>query len=420
MVRKKPPGDYSSGYAGLWASIRQNLFERICGFMGVNSTKLTFEFASAGDMAGAGEYHPDRLLIRVVDRALEEPLQLAATFAHELAHYILMTQSGRDLLENNRDMEWITDLTPTLFGLGIYAANATIFEKTENEGNWSRYTIRRLGYLPSRMFGYAMALQIWLSEETDIRWIKHLRGDASETLLKSLEYLDATGDSLLRRDNLHDRQPTLSIHQLQEKLKGGSPAEQVVAFEELAHRGEEAVPAVPILCNMLSNPSVAIRAEAARTLAAMGPAAEAAVPMLLHMTDDWTPEAAATAIYALGRLHGNPEIVIQHMLDLLDRTEVAETVAWTLSQYGQAAELALPKLETFLVDALARNAKSIDYFTHAVRAIASDPEREIEQVIASCDAELQPQARNLIPEHESLLPPPPGGRDWRFWLGGPV
>lgn len=399
----------------------RRLFGRICGFMGIDPTPITLEFAPAETLTDrAGEYHAELKLIRVAESLLETPDNLAATFAHELAHYLLFTQFSYNLLENDGDVEWVTDLTPTIFGLGIFAANATITDKSETTGSWHSWHISRQGYLPTRMIAYAMALQVWLGRQTDVRWIKWMRGDASGILLKSFEYLDATNDSLLNRDNLHKRETSVSIQQQIEILKSGTNSKRIAALWEISQRGEEAAPAVPILAEMLSDSQAAVRAEAARTLAAISPLSEAALPQLLHATDDWMPEVAATATYAIGRLHTQSEIVIEKMLEQLDNPDVAETVVWTLSQYGQAADAALQKLEEALVSAFARNARSIDYLAHAIRSIASNPEEEMERVIALCDEELQPQARNLIPEHDSELPLPPGGCDWRFWLGGPT
>lgn len=399
----------------------RRLFERICGFMEVVPSQVALEFAPDEQMVGrAGEYDGTQKIVRVAERLLQTPDNLAATFAHELAHHILLTQFSQDLLENNGDVEWVTDLTPIIFGLGIYAANATVHDKSETSGQMHFWHISRHGYLPARMIGYAMALLIKLSEQTDIRWMQWLRGDASDTLLKSLEYLDATNDSTLRRENLDGHNPRPSIHRLIELLENGSDTERIIALWQLAAHNEQTERAVPMVANLLTDRQPDMRAEAARTLAKIGPDAEAAVTQLLHAADDWMPEVSASAIYALGRLHVQPERVITNLLDQLERQEVAETTAWALAQYGQAARSALPQLGKALVDALARNAGSIDYFVYAIRSISPHPEEELERLIDSCDIELQTQAENLIPEHSNEIPPPPGGRDWRSWLGGPV
>jgi hypothetical protein len=393
----------------------RRLFARICEIMEVDPQCVTLEIAPQEDMDCAGKYYGKDSLIRVSDWTLESPIQLAATLAHELSHYILITKFGKNLLENDEDREWVTDLLPLVFGLGIFMANATIFKGYFKK--WKRTFESRFGYLPSRMFSYAMALQIWLSDETDISWMRHLRDDASEVFYKSLQYIDATDDSLLRRDNINAPMPTYSIYQILDILDHGSDSERLVALDALAEGGYEVKRGVPLLIQLLNHSRPAIRAEAARRLATLGPEAKPALNALLYMADDDLPEIASAAIYALGCIHAKSEIALENLLFQMERPEVVETAAWALAQYGSAAEAALPKLEKALANAFMRNSKEVDFLLYAVHQIAPDAGEAIRRAIALCDEESHPLAEFILLNY-SGEPFPPGACDWRYWLTG--
>ena len=61
------------------------------------------------------------------------------------------------------DNNWTTELLPAYLGLGAFAANATIEDNAVSGGSMSRR-----GVLPSRIFGYAMALRTYVKETTII------------------------------------------------------------------------------------------------------------------------------------------------------------------------------------------------------------------------------------------------------------
>ncbi len=48
--------------------------------------------------------------------------------------------------------------------------------------------------------------------------------------------------------------------------------------------------------------------------------------------------------YALGVLHSQPNIVVEHLAESLDDPCLLETAAWALAQFGDAAQPALPKI----------------------------------------------------------------------------
>jgi hypothetical protein len=125
-----------------------------------------------------------------------DPLHLISTAAHELAHCILLGDGL--LLDSDADHEFITDLLPVVRGLGIFAANSAIYEETHlfpEGGSWR--SVSKAGYLPSRMFGYALAVFAWLRSEKPT-WARYLRGDPQHVFKAGLAYLNKSNDCLCR------------------------------------------------------------------------------------------------------------------------------------------------------------------------------------------------------------------------------
>jgi hypothetical protein len=93
---------------------------------------------------------------------LNAPHDLVATFAHELAHYLMHSASSRppggEVLE-----EHATDLCAVLLGFGAFSANsAATFEQfqTQSEQGWQ---MRRMGYLSELALVTAYALFVLLT-----------------------------------------------------------------------------------------------------------------------------------------------------------------------------------------------------------------------------------------------------------------
>jgi HEAT repeat protein len=86
-------------------------------------------------------------------------------------------------------------------------------------------------------------------------------------------------------------------------LKGLSPQTRNAAAYEIAGMGPAAAAAVPVLIEVLDDPSPAVRFPATVALMEIGPAAKAAVPRLLVMMDEEiNDEIAASARRALKRI----------------------------------------------------------------------------------------------------------------------
>jgi hypothetical protein len=388
------------------------LLERVCGYMQVNRAEIELRVHANDDMPGmAGAYEPG--VVHLADAQLAVPMALVATLAHELAHHILI---GRNLLHGEPDMEWTTDLATVYFGFGIFGANASLSESHVRMGDMSWWSVGKQGYLPAQIMGYAMALHAWLCNDERPDWAKFLRLDGASAFADGLRYLERTEDSLLRPDNLY-RPEADSIRKVVEQLDGGTPSARVAALWELARRAPEAAGAVPAIIHSLANRRTGIRAEAARTLAELGESAKTAIPPLLAALDDPEDEVRATAAFALGKLHELAPSAIELLTEKLDDSATLDTVAWSLAQFGAEARPALPRLLNHLAGELGRCSSKIDFLVYAVRTIASDPEAEIQQLVAACDPDLQQQAEHLLPDHSDIKAPR-GGAGWWTWADG--
>jgi hypothetical protein len=120
---------------------------------------------------------------------LKEPLSLAATMAHELAHVELLGR--KRITAEEEDHEPLTDLLTVFLGLGVITSNSVLRETSYGDATYSSWSIRRAGYLSMRTFGYALALFAHARDETNPAWARHLRPDVHGSWKQGMRYLAA-------------------------------------------------------------------------------------------------------------------------------------------------------------------------------------------------------------------------------------
>jgi hypothetical protein len=191
----------------------EKLFARICDYMQVDRDSIEFEFfpdeteelremlpAFRGDggTRAAGMYlhghgqdraaESEKMVVAIRSTMLKDPLSLVATIAHELGHVILL---GGNLIDrNDPDHEPLTDLATVFVGMGIFTANsAARFRQFQDERRigWSA---QRLGYLPERVFGYALAKFALERGEHKPHWARHLSPNVHSDFKNSKRWLD--------------------------------------------------------------------------------------------------------------------------------------------------------------------------------------------------------------------------------------
>jgi hypothetical protein len=136
----------------------------------------------------AGHYierEDGRFEISLETGGLQDTVALIATLSHEMAHVKLL---GEKRIEEND--EQLTDLLPVFFGLGVFMANGVHRFRTWRGAAYSGWHINRIGYLPQRVFGFALA-QWCLYRGDDPKAIaKHLDPNAKAAFEATLLYLE--------------------------------------------------------------------------------------------------------------------------------------------------------------------------------------------------------------------------------------
>lgn len=99
----------------------------------------------------------ERIQISYVPALLARPERLIATFAHELAHYLLATAREPPPCADD-EMECLTDLTAVFLGFGVFLANGRFHVETFSDGPLQGWRMGHSGYLPEADLIFALAL----------------------------------------------------------------------------------------------------------------------------------------------------------------------------------------------------------------------------------------------------------------------
>lgn len=111
-----------------------------------------------GDAAPNGTFQVETdgaVVITYAPDLLENPMGLVATLAHELAHYLLASES--DLVEDETH-ELMTDLAVAYAGLGVFGANAAFSFEQHGDAFSQGWSSRSSGYLSPRSWAFAVAV----------------------------------------------------------------------------------------------------------------------------------------------------------------------------------------------------------------------------------------------------------------------
>jgi hypothetical protein len=213
------PGFLSSTTYSASASEIEELVAGLCQLMLVNPTSFTLElYDGAGEKAvitasgtsrAVGHFRmtDGRLVISLDQREASNPRHLTAIAVHELCHLRLLGE-GR-IRRDRSDGERLTDLLTVYFGFGVFTTNAamsftraargftivsrgllddrTLNAAKRNDG------YRRLGYLSSAEFGYALACYCWVRGETEPpSWVRYVNPGPRVHMERGLAYLRRT------------------------------------------------------------------------------------------------------------------------------------------------------------------------------------------------------------------------------------
>jgi hypothetical protein len=129
--------------------------------------------------------------ISIALKKLDEPENMVATLAHEIAHIKLL---GESKMATND--ERLTDLTTIFFGLGIFNANAAF--QTFNDAR--SYGWSQSGYLTQMEWGYALALFAYLRQESTPTWADHLAKNVKGDFIRGKNFITANEDLIFQKD----------------------------------------------------------------------------------------------------------------------------------------------------------------------------------------------------------------------------
>lgn len=187
----------------------RKLLDRVCGFMGADPRLICLEVIPEKQKTylvneeghylpfAAGTYQKEeaRIVIRVAEQELDEPMQLVATMAHELAHVRLLGEGRID--RETYDNELLTDLTSLFLGMGIFGAN-TPRHWDSGYSKWPGTSLLKPSYMTPPMFGYALAHLAWHCGQAKPLWMKYLHWSARTNVKQGLAYLLRTADSTFK------------------------------------------------------------------------------------------------------------------------------------------------------------------------------------------------------------------------------
>jgi hypothetical protein len=160
---------------------------------------------------------------------LANPQQLIATFAHELAHYVLSTATTKAPCEDD-ELEFLTDLTAVYLGFGVFMSNNVLNFSNVHDlgGGGSAWSYARTGYLPENDLVHATAIFLKLSGESADDAVQHLKPGLGRTLRRCLNELQDMTDKLEQlADNpppspVNSDQPVESIASISDAVIAGS------------------------------------------------------------------------------------------------------------------------------------------------------------------------------------------------------
>lgn len=187
----------------------RDLVDDIGKVMGIGTLGLNIEVCDDEQLPNvAGHYDTDISdtntgpTIRVARSLLGRHAGLVVTLAHELSHHLLL--SNHLIPPETEDHELVTDLVPTVLGLGLIQANATIEERHVRYGEYYSWKVQRHGYLPSHMIGYALAVWSHSRDESAATLDRWLRHDAAVAYRRGLKYVRDSKDCLIQPESIGD------------------------------------------------------------------------------------------------------------------------------------------------------------------------------------------------------------------------
>lgn len=360
------------------------------------------------DPASIGSYNDDEdsTIIVIKQEDFEHRDTLVAAMGVGLAKQAI-AESGFHK-ELNTDGGWTVELLPVFLGLGVFPSNATVKDSYFDSGSWSSWSVSRRGNLPSRMFGYALALRSAIRADTSTEWSASLRPDAQIAFEDGMKYLSKTNDSVFSRESEKRPRDRTSIESLMDELDKGSPSRKISAMWELASRAAQTEfqannKVSDRLFDAIRHKEPDVREAAADTMPYYDRTQHSAQELCDALNDSNSTVRAAAA-RALGAYVGvEDETVVHDLTNAIkdDSRKVVYAAGQSLSRFGESADSAtkmiLKRLRRAMVDCSDDEAIM---FMWALRAIVGDPREQLNEFFSDADSEYLQDALGILEQLE--------------------
>ena len=178
-------------YAGMsqWTTTLEEQEEDINPFLSDNVMVKNVDSSPLGTFSQNYNYEA---IITYNPSIVDKPMNLIATFAHELSHYRIR-DTGATPPGGWENEEYLTDITATFLGFGIFMANSTF--NTSTDANW--WTASYSGYLSEKEHIYALAIFMEFKKIETKEALDFLKPHLKKLLKKSVKEI--------RRDKIIER-----------------------------------------------------------------------------------------------------------------------------------------------------------------------------------------------------------------------
>lgn len=351
----------------------------------------------------------DRL--KIARHLLDDHQDLVATTLQALSYFYIQSRADNEpdlFYSNSETWPWLSDLLPIFLGWGIFGANTTISTKKVTSGTWESWRVSKHRHLPSRMYGYALALFAWGHGQTSLTWTGILRPDAKEAFRKSINYLVKTNDTVFKPQNFRSWN-SRTVDEFQQDLMHGSDSAKLATMWEIQtldqrvrHRHEQsrktAMGCVQQLKDLTYSKDEFVRTEALNCLALLGKDARLVSTEISRSLTDTCDTVRAAAVSLLGQLHEPHDTDLFFIAGLLsdNSEEVVYAAVNVLATFLPSDEHVLKNILTGLGKAMVSCNFELAELLGQLLAKSTDRAEQVVEQHFQNDPDLIEQAKSVL------------------------
>ncbi|WP_437194363.1 hypothetical protein [Planctomicrobium sp. SH527] len=214
-------------------------FDRIVGIMQLKQP-ITLEIeapAEATAEGGALVSLDSTPVVRIPQASLTDPNRVLAIVSREIARAVL--KSEQHLTGKEPDVEPLLDLMTVFLGFGVFNANAKLLGTPPRGVGLYTWMMNQTKNLNALQFGYAMALNCWLRQETPGNWQQELARDSRDAMTQGLKFLKKSDTT-----EIFEKRPTGRdlVPFWERRLRTGSDALALDSFWDMGAQQFELTP----------------------------------------------------------------------------------------------------------------------------------------------------------------------------------